>query len=73
MLLRYVQQQEKDARIKEKCERFSDITLQQLKVKPAYWSPELEPFIESIARLRYVIKQLTLILLQHTVVAARSF
>lgn len=52
ILLRYVQQREKDAKIREQCERFSGITLQQLNVKAAYQSPELVPFIEAIAQLR---------------------
>ena len=52
VILRYVQQEEKDRKIDEQCRRFSDITLQQLNVKPAYWSSELEPFMESISQLR---------------------
>lgn len=52
LLLRYVQQEEKDARIKQQCLRYSDITMDQLHVKPAYQSPELEPFIDSISQLR---------------------
>ena len=54
LLLRYVQDQDKDLRILQQCDRYRDITLTQLNVRPAFVSKELEPFTESIAHLRFV-------------------
>ena len=52
-LLRYVEKHKRDVRIQEQCEKFKGVTLYQLRVKPKYHSPELEPFINSISQLRY--------------------
>jgi len=52
LLLRYVQDQEKDLRILEQCTKYSSVTLAQLNVRQNFISDELEPFIESIAQLR---------------------
>ena len=54
-ILRYIQQAERDARIREQCDKFSAVTLQQLNVRPAFRSAELEPFVDSISQLRYSV------------------
>ena len=45
---------ERDAAIQKQCERFRDVTLQQLGVKASFVSYEVVPFIESISQLRWV-------------------
>lgn len=51
-VLRFVTHPDKDATLRQQCERFSNVTLDQLKVKAQLQSSELVPFIDSITQLR---------------------
>ena len=53
-VLRYVAQPERDEQISNQCDLFSDVTLDQLRVKTELQSSELVPFIDSITQLRLV-------------------
>jgi hypothetical protein len=52
-ILRHVAEPERDLKIQSQCEKFQDVTLEQLKVKPSLQSKELVPFINSVTQLRY--------------------
>ena len=54
LILRRVGQSQRDTVLSRQCQTFSDVTLDQLRVKPQLQSKEAVPFIESIAQLRWV-------------------
>ena len=51
-VMKFVAHPEQDATLHRQCERFANITLDQLNVKPQLHSSELIPFIDSITQLR---------------------
>ena len=55
LVLSRVAQPKKDDIITKQCHAFSDVTLDQLRVRPQLQSNEAVPFIDSITQLRCVI------------------
>ena len=51
-VLKFVSHPDKDVTLRAQCERFRDVTLDQLRVKAQLQSSELVPFIDSITQLR---------------------
>ena len=56
LVLSRVAQPERDDVITKKCHAFSDITLDQLRVRPQLQSNEVVPFIDSITQIRCVFR-----------------